>query len=111
MYGPEKALDGNLETYWAVDDGIKKATLEIDTEGPLGIHAVEICEAPGFEGRVSEYKVEGQIQSDWKLLSQGTRIGKSKIDEFPKETVWKVKLTITNMTKFPAISAFRIFVK
>jgi hypothetical protein len=65
------ALDGNDATYWATDDGVKNATLELDTEGAVEVNAVELGEALGFENRVREYKVEGMVDSDWKLLSRG----------------------------------------
>jgi len=109
QYGAEKALDGNPDTYWAVGDSVSRATFEVDMEGPLEVGAAEICEAAGFEGRVLEYKIEGQIDSDWKLLSRGSTIGKRKVDRFPKETVWKVRLTILKLTKFPAISKFSLY--
>jgi hypothetical protein len=110
-FAAEKALDGNPKTYWATKDGITPATFEVDTEGPLEINAAEICEAAGFEGRVLEYKIEGQIDSDWKLLSQGKTIGTRKIDRFPKETVWKVRLTILKMKDYSAIQKFGLYMK
>src|SRR5581483_7327156 len=84
----EKAVDGNGKTFWATDDNARRAILEIDTEGPLDINALVLEEAAGLTGRVLEYKVEGQVESDWKLLSQGTTIGAHKVDHFPKATVW-----------------------
>lgn len=110
-FGAEKALDGNPETYWAIDDSLSAATFEVDMEGPVDVHAVEICEANGFEGRVLEYKVEGQIDSDWKLLVQGTTIGKRTIGQFPKETVWKVRLTILKREGYPAIQKFGLYMR
>jgi hypothetical protein len=110
-YGPERALDGSPATYWAADDKDAKATFEIDTEGPLVVSAAETCEAAGFEGRIREYKIEGQVDSDWKLLSQGTTVGKRKVDRFPKVTVWKVRLTILNSKEYPAIKTFGLYTK
>jgi hypothetical protein len=109
VFGAEKALDGNPDTYWATDDGITQATFEVDMEGPVVVDAAEICEAAGLEGRVLQYKIEGQIDSDWKLLSQGTTVGMRKLDRFPKETVWKVRLTIMKMKDYPAIKKFGLY--
>jgi hypothetical protein len=110
-FGAEKALDGNPNTYWATDDSMTRATFEVDMEGPVVVDAAEICEAAGFEGRVLQYKIEGQIDSDWKLLSQGTTVGKRKLDRFPKETLWKVRLTVTKMKDYLAISKFGLYMK
>jgi hypothetical protein len=102
-FGGEKAVDGNDKTSWATNDDITKATLEIDMEGPVEINAVSIGEAAGMEQRIQEYKVEGQVDSDWKLLSQGTSVGAYKLDKFPATTVWKVRLTILKAQAYPAI--------
>jgi hypothetical protein len=110
-FGAEKALDGNPTTYWATDDSASQPTFEVDMEGPVEISAAEICEANGFEGRILTYKVEGQIDSDWKLLSHGTTVGKRKLDRFPKETVWKVRLTITKRNGYATIKKFGLYTK
>jgi hypothetical protein len=62
-----------------------------------------------MEGRVQEYKVEGQVDSDWKLLARGTSIGPRIIARFPMETVWKVRLTIVKAQSFPAIRRFGLY--
>ncbi|HEY7090675.1 MAG TPA: discoidin domain-containing protein [Tepidisphaeraceae bacterium] len=104
-----QALDGDDSTYWATDDGKLPANLELDTEGGVDTNAVEIAEAAGMTGRVQEYKVEGMVNSDWKVLSQGTTIGDRKIDRFPRVTVWKVRLTISRASAYPAIRHFGIY--
>jgi hypothetical protein len=109
-FGGEKAIDGNDRTFWATNDGITRATLEIDMEGPVQINAVEIAEAMGLE-HVQEYKIEGQVNSDWQLLSQGTVIGQQKLDTFPVATVWKVRLTIVKAQAYPAIKKVSLYRK
>jgi hypothetical protein len=108
-YGAEKALDGKDNTYWATEDTISQAVFEVDMEGPVVVGASEVCEAAGFEGRILEYRIEGQVDSDWKLLSQGTTVGKRKVDRFAGETVWKVRLTITKFNGYPAIKKFGLY--
>ena len=110
-FGGEKALDGNSKTYWATNNNVNKATFEVDTEGPLEINTLVIEEAMELGTRVKEYKVEGQVNSDWVLLSQGTSIGKHKVDKFPNTTVWKVKLTILKSDGFSAIRKFGLYLK
>ena len=66
-------------------------------------------EAADLGQRVQEYKVEGQVDSDWKLLSQGTTIGDRKLDRFPPVTVWKVRLTILKASASPAIRKFGLY--
>ena len=108
-FGGEKAVDGDANTYWAVNDGASRAALEVDMEGPVEINALAIEEAAGMTGHVQEYQVEGQVGSDWKLLSHGTTIGERKVDRFPNTTVWKVQLTILKAQGYPAIREFGLY--
>lgn len=110
-FGGEKALDAEDSTYWATNDDVTKATLEIDMEGPVAINAIGIGEATGKEQSILEYKVEGQVDSDWKLLSQGTSIGAWKLDKFPTVTVWKVRLTILKAKPYPAIRKIGLYLE
>jgi hypothetical protein len=107
-YGGEKALDGNPKTYWATDDSVTTANFIVDTEGPLDINAVLIQEPDGLH-HVEKYKVEGFVNSAWKLLSQGTTIGSRKVDKFPTETVWKIRLTIQKASGYIAIKKFGFY--
>jgi hypothetical protein len=107
-YNGDKALDGNAKTYWAANDNATAPYIEVDMEGPVDINALQISEATGL-AHVEEYKVEGQVNSGWKLLTQGTTIGQHKIARFPKVTVWKVKLTILKSSAYPAISRFGLY--
>lgn len=106
-FGGEKALDGNNKTYWTVNDGLKQATFEVDMEGPVQINALKIGEALGQ--RIQEYKVEVQLDSKWILVDQGTAIGENKTVKFPPITAWKVKLTISKASDYPAISNFGLY--
>jgi hypothetical protein len=106
-----QALDDDEQTYWATDDGIHQAKLELDTEGALDINAVELREAAGMTGRVQDYRVEGFVESAWKLLAEGTTIGEEKVLRFPRVTVWKVRLTIARSNPAPAIRKFGLYLE
>ncbi|HET9571670.1 MAG TPA: alginate lyase family protein [Bacteroidales bacterium] len=108
-FSGDRALDGNPQTYWMTDDGVTSRKLEIDTEGPVEINALDISEAASIGSRVLKYKVEGQVDSDWKLLSEGTTIGARKVDTFETTTVWKVRLIIVEASAAPAISKVGLY--
>jgi hypothetical protein len=108
-FGGEKAVDANNETYWATADSITTAIFELDTEGPLDINAISVSEYLPLGSRVKSYKIEAQVDSDWKLLAEGSSIGKEKIHQFQLVTVWKVKLTILSASAYPAINNFGLY--
>ncbi len=103
----EKAVDGDPKTYWLAAGS--RANLEADMEGPVDINAIVLEEAEGATGRVQGYRVEGQVDSDYKMLAEGTMIGEHKVDHFPKVTVWKVRLTILKADSAPEIRKFGIY--
>lgn len=108
-FGGEKALDGNNKTYWATNNDITNATFEVDMEGPVEVNTLQVTEALGK--RVEEYKIEAQVNSDWKLLSEGTTIGKNLVVKFPEVTAWKIKLTIMKANNYIAINNFGLYLK
>jgi hypothetical protein len=109
QFGGEKAVDGNDKTYWATNDNPRSAALEVDMEGPVEINALALGEADGLENQVQQYEVEGQVDSEWRLLSSGTSIGARKVDRFPAVTVWKVRLNVVRSQPYPAIRAFQLY--
>jgi hypothetical protein len=108
-FGGEKALDGDPATYWATDDGVAPAQFIVDVEGPLEINAAVIEEAAGKAGQITSYKLEGQVDSDWKLLGEGTAIGEHLVIRFPAVTIWKVRLTVLKAAPYAAIRKFGIY--
>jgi hypothetical protein len=107
QFGGEKAVDSDIDTYWCTTDGVTNATLEIDMEGPVNMNTLQLSEAPGQH--VEEYKVEAQLDSDWKLLAHGTTIGKNLVVKFPETRAWKVKLTVLKAKTNVAISNFGLY--
>jgi hypothetical protein len=76
-------------------------------EGGKQINALQIVEALG--PRIQEYKVEGQVDSDWQLLAHGTTLADGHIDRFPKVLAWKVRLTIMKASAPIAIRSFGLY--
>jgi hypothetical protein len=108
-FAGEKAVDTDTKTYWATDDNTRRATLEVDMEGPVEANALILEPAPGLTNVVQEYKVEGQVDSGWVLLTKGTNLGVHAVQHFPKTTVWKARLTILKADPYPAITKFGLY--
>lgn len=98
----ENALDGDPNTSWVTKTN---GTLEIDMENPVRINCFSI-KGSGMK----TYKVEGQVNSDWKLLYEGTAPDE-RIHSFEKETVWKVRITIIDAADSVAVSEVGLYYK
>jgi len=109
-FAGERALDADESTYWFPADDAKRIAFELDLEGPVDINALELRESKDALGRIKAYRVEAQVDSDWMLLSEGTDVGDSKIDRFPKITAWMVRLTITqHVDGAPTLRKFGLY--
>lgn len=105
-FGPDKALDGDKKTYWATDDAVKSAALEVDLGGEKEFNVVRTEEAIELGQRVSAYKVEALVGGDWKEIDKGTTIGHRKLDRIPTVKASKVRLTIVSALACPTIKGF-----
>jgi alpha-L-fucosidase len=107
-FGPAMAVDGGKETYWATDDGVTTASMEVDLGAPHDFNVIRIEEFIKLGQRISKYKVEAQIDRQWKQIADGTTIGYRKLDRFPKVTADKVRLTIEASRACPTIKSFGV---
>src|SRR5579862_736720 len=109
-FGADKALDDDKNTYWATDDGITNATLEVDLGGEQTFNVVRLEEMITLGQRVAEYKIEAwdDDSQNWKELNHGFTIGYRKLDRFPKTKSSRVRLTILRSLACPTIKSFGI---
>lgn len=109
-FSADKALDSDKNTYWATDDGVTSATLEVDLGGEQEFNVVRLEEMITLGQRVAEYKIEAwdEPSKAWKELNHGFTIGYRKLDRFPKVKSSKVRLTILQSRACPAIKSFGV---
>jgi alpha-L-fucosidase len=110
-FGADKAVDGDKETYWATDDGVTSASLEVDLGPAAEFNVVRSEEVIRLGQRVQEYTVDAwdDTQGAWKTIVQGTTIGHCKLDRFPRVKASKVRLTIVKARGCPTIRTFGVF--
>jgi len=131
QFGAEKAFDDDAETYWATDDGITNASLEVDLGDNKTFNVIRTEEEISLGQRVAKYKVEAFVQAQmqgppihegvpptvgggtliephWQEICSGTTIGHRKLDRFPAVTASKVRLTILESRACPTICGFGV---
>jgi alpha-L-fucosidase len=109
-FNGDKALDSDKTTYWATDDGVTNATLEVDLSGEQEFNVIRLEEMITLGQRVAEYKIEAwdAASKAWQELNHGFTIGYRKLDRFPKVKSSKVRLTILQSRTCPAIKSFGV---
>lgn len=110
-FGADKAVDGDKNTYWATDDGVTNATLEVDLGGEQEFNVIRLEEMITLGQRVAEYKIEAWDDGaeNWKELNHGFTIGYRKLDRFPKVKSSRVRLTILQSRACPAIKSLGVY--
>lgn len=107
-FGADKALDGDVQTYWATDDGVTNTSLEVDLGGEKEFNVIRTEEMISLGQRVAKYKVEALVGGEWREICSGTTIGHRKLDRFPKVMASGVRLTILTARACPTISGFGV---
>jgi alpha-L-fucosidase len=105
-FAAENLLDGKNETYWATDDNVTNASVEVDLGGEVEFNVVRIEEVIELGQRVGEYKIEAFADGSWREIGGGKTIGHRKLDRVPKISASKVRLTIVKSRACPVIRSF-----
>ena len=108
-YGPAGALDGNPDTFWATDDGVLSASMEVDLGEPVTFNRAMVREAIRLGQRVKAFAVDAWADGQWKPLGRGQTVGHKRLLRFPDVTASKVRLAIEDARACPVISAFGVF--
>ncbi|UCC71906.1 MAG: alpha-L-fucosidase [Gemmatimonadota bacterium] len=103
-YEASHVLDGDLETYWATDDSVTRATLEVDLGARATFNVVRIQEPIQLGQRVSAYRIEVEQDDGWETVSSGTTIGHKKLDRIETVTARRIRLIIDEVRAHPLIA-------
>ena len=103
------AIDQNPETYWATDDAVRTAHIEIDLGKPQTVKYIQLQEYIKLGQRVKSFKVEAWDGANWKVLANATTIGYKRILKLEPTETSKLKITILDSKACPLISNIELF--
>jgi alpha-L-fucosidase len=105
-FAADRALDGNLDTYWATDDEVTTGWLELQFPEPRTLNVVNVQEALFLGERVRRYHVEAWERGRWNTIGSGTIIGhRNLLRTRPVETD-RLRLVVDEAEACPAIARF-----
>ena len=108
-YAPSNAIDNNPDTYWATNDEVTTASLEINTGKLQTIKYVMLQEYIKLGQRVKSFTVEVQNNDGWQQVAAGTTIGYKRILKLTPVKAGKVRINITASKACPVISNVAIY--
>ncbi|MBK8314930.1 MAG: alpha-L-fucosidase [Acidobacteria bacterium] len=109
QFSPAKALDSDRNTFWATDDGVKQASLELDFGRETEFNTVLIQENIALGQRVKKFSVEVWDGKNWLNVSSQTTIGHKRIVRFPAVKTQKLRIAIEDSRACPTISNLEIY--
>ncbi len=107
-FAAAKLTDGDRDSYWAADDGVQQATLEVDLGGPVEFDNVRIQEHIPLGQRVESFEIEARVNGEWKKIAEGKTIGPRRIMRTERVTADAVRLKLTCLA-CPVISTLEVY--
>ena len=115
-FSPEMLFDNNYDTYFATDDSVFNAIIEIDLGSVQEIKGFIIQEYIPLGQRIDGYSIECRVDGEWQEVFSGIKIGfkriiiegKASASEINFPSSDAVRLVIHDALACPLISTLRI---
>lgn len=108
-YGPDRALDGRIDTRWATDAGTHAAWLELDLGEPKTFSRLRVRQAFPELKRIRRFAVETWQEGAWVPCAMAENPGASWTATIRPLTARRVRLNVTEATDGPTIQEFQLF--
>ncbi|MDR1161877.1 MAG: alpha-L-fucosidase [Tannerellaceae bacterium] len=110
-YATGNLSDGNYDSYWATDDDVLAATIEITLKQPETFNRFLVQEYIPLGQRVAKFALEAwdEPSAKWTILSEGTTIGYKRLLRFPRATAQKLRLTIQESLACPVLNTIGLY--
>jgi alpha-L-fucosidase len=103
-FSPANVLDGSPDTYWAADDGIRKAEIEISLNEPVLFDRVMLQEPIRFGQRISKFSVQAWLDGRWQKISEATTVGYKRLLRVSPVQTRRVRVVIEGSKDVLALS-------
>lgn len=110
-FAPSNMTDGNMETYWAVEDDNLTPTAFITLPKPATFDVIRLREQIRLGQRVDSFNIDAFINGKWVCIDNGGKtIGNQVMRRLNRPiTAQKLRLRITGSQATPCISEFSLF--
>ncbi len=109
-FSPAMMTDGDIESYWAADDGVTTPTAEIRLKKAATFDVIRLREQIRLGQRVDSFEIDTRTDGDWKKIHDGKTIGNQILVKLsPAVTTDRLRLRITGSPAVPCISELSLF--
>ena len=110
-----RAVDGDPATYWATDDDVREASIEVELDPAAPWDRVVLAEPIELGQRVRRFRISVPAGTgtsnngrDWRTLAEGTTIGRKRIVRVPRTSAPRVRIEILDARACPLISGISV---
>lgn len=108
-FSAAQAIDQDRFSYWATDDGVTTAELELDLNAEKTFDVVRLRENIRLGQRVDDFAVDVWQGNQWVTFAKGTGIGAQRLLRGERVTTRKVRLRIISAAASLCISEISLF--
>jgi alpha-L-fucosidase len=108
-FAASRLTDGDRATYWAADDGVRRATVEVDFEQPVAFDRVRLQEHIALGQRVEEFTIEARVGGQWQEIGKGQSIGPRRILRTPRVNADRLRVTLAKCLVCPTLSTLEVY--
>jgi alpha-L-fucosidase len=108
-FAAANVVDGNAQTWWASDDSVTTAWIEVRLPSPSILDCVELQEPTVFGQRIESFSVERWTGATWDTIAHGTTVGYKRLVQFPPQTTDRMRIRIERSKACPVISSISIY--
>lgn len=108
-FAPGNITDNDKTNYWAADDSVKSAWLEVTLPAGTTFDRIMLQEPIRFGQRIEEFEVQALLDNQFKTIATGTTIGYKRLLRIAPVTTTRVRIILKKSNNTPALSAFGLF--
>lgn len=109
QFAPSKVLDNDKNSYWAVNDDTKTASITFQLKAPTQFNCMEIKEFIRLGQRIASFTIEIETGGNWEQVFKGSTVGHKKLAKFNDVTASKVRLNFKNALASPVIETVKLY--
>jgi alpha-L-fucosidase len=109
QFAAANLVDGKKETYWATDDGVTSATIEIDLQKNSLVKYIVLQEYIPLGQRVQSFAVDIWKNQSWIKAADATTIGYKRILKLDSTETKKIRVTIKSAKACLVLSDIEVY--
>jgi len=108
-FSASNVLDADRKTYWATDDSVTSASVDITLSGEKTFNVILLQEYVELGQRILRFSVDAQIEGEWRRIADGTSIGWKRLLRCERTTTSAIRISIDGAKACFALSSLGIF--